>query len=347
MSLTKMSYPELFTRTERTSGYFSTLQTYVNLLACFKLGRAVHPSEPVAPEYSEFLEISSRRRIRIIHIKPEKVIKENANRRSFRLSTEEYWFTRWNRPMRNVACNCSFRRSQRFSKYSLASFRQNATNDSCSNKKKKVNEGILVVENYADKLICDILVAAFKEYTVNTEQQRINDYQSDLCNKNEGIDNLAYKTHETDEVDNHAILTKDIHYLFKNGNSNKFSKDYQSVRVQNNVSEEVTLRTKTKTDKTDRKKCTHLHSDKKKPVVLFLHGIGSSAEIWWDVLQCLVCAGYEVLAPDMLGHGYSSVPNCAKAYTFTNLLKDTLSIFDKYISSTESDQCIIIGHSFG
>lgn len=329
MPLTKMSYPEEFTSTERTSGYFSVLQTYVNLLPCFKLGRAVHPSEPVAPEYSEFLEISSRRRIRVIHIKPEKAVKENANRRSFRLSTEEYWFTRWNRPMRNVACNCSFRRSQRFSKYSVSSFRQSATTS---------KEKTFVVENYADKLICDILVAAFKEYTVNIEQQRIND----LCNKKEGIDNLAYKIHETDEVDNHAMLTKDIHYLFiKNG-----SKDYQSVRVQNNLSEEVTLRTKNK--KTDRKKCTHLHSDKKKkPVVLFLHGIGSSAEIWWDILQCLVCAGYEVLAPDMLGHGYSSVPNCAKAYTFTNLLKDTLAIFDKYISSTESDQCIIIGHSFG
>lgn len=82
-------------------------------------------------------------------------------------------------------------------------------------------------------------------------------------------------------------------------------------------------------------------------MVFLLHGIGSSAEVWWDVLQCLVCAGYEIVAPDMLGHGYSSVPDCAKAYSFSNLLKDTISIFDKYVSNTELEQCIVIGHSFG
>ncbi|GLV40817.1 hypothetical protein CBL_13680 [Carabus blaptoides fortunei] len=84
-----------------------------------------------------------------------------------------------------------------------------------------------------------------------------------------------------------------------------------------------------------------------KPMVLLLHGIGSSADVWWDVLHCLVSAGYEVLAPDMLGHGYSSVPDCTKAYTFPSLLKDTIAIFDKYVPCTELGQCIIIGHSFG
>lgn len=84
-----------------------------------------------------------------------------------------------------------------------------------------------------------------------------------------------------------------------------------------------------------------------KPVVLLLHGIGSSAEVWWHVLQCLVNAGHEVLAPDMLGHGFSSVPSSSTAYSFKNLLKDILSVFDKYIGNNELKQCIVIGHSFG
>jgi pimeloyl-ACP methyl ester carboxylesterase len=41
--------------------------------------------------------------------------------------------------------------------------------------------------------------------------------------------------------------------------------------------------------------------------------------------------GYTVIAPDMLGHGFSSCPDKVGAYTFTKLFKDVITIFDAYI----------------
>lgn len=48
----------------------------------------------------------------------------------------------------------------------------------------------------------------------------------------------------------------------------------------------------------------------------------------------------------MLGHGYSSAPNIIGAYKFKNLLRNTLQVFDYYVTS-EDRKAIIIGHSFG
>lgn len=269
-----MSCPELLAQNDGVQSYMSTAPAYSGILSCFKLGRSVHPLEPVAPEHSEFLDISSRRRIRIIHIKPEdtgdkklhkKPNKENTSRRSFRLSTEEYWFTRWNRPMRNTVCNCSFRRSQRFSKYydrlSVTSNRQTITSiSSIDNRNSTVIIGAgdsFKLENYADKLLCDILVAAFKEYSL------INGQHSNNLDVANGIVNLAYKSTE-DEVDK-SVFVKDINYLVKNVTSD--SKD-QSIKVQNNLIEsnncvnDVTLRAKSK--KVEKKKCDHSSHEKKK-----------------------------------------------------------------------------------
>lgn len=78
-----------------------------------------------------------------------------------------------------------------------------------------------------------------------------------------------------------------------------------------------------------------------------LHGIGCSADVWWAIIKSLVSRGYEIVAPDMLGHGFSSAPDKKKAYSFRSLLKHATFIFDHYISMDESRRCIVIGHSFG
>lgn len=80
---------------------------------------------------------------------------------------------------------------------------------------------------------------------------------------------------------------------------------------------------------------------------MLLHGIGTSSDIWWGIIEKLITKGYEVVAPDMLGHGYSSVPNYARAYTFKNFLKYTLTVFDHYVGCDESKSAIVIGHSYG
>lgn len=78
-----------------------------------------------------------------------------------------------------------------------------------------------------------------------------------------------------------------------------------------------------------------------------LHGIGCTADFWWIIIKSLVNRGYEIVAPDMLGHGFSSAPDQKKAYTFKSLLKHATTIFDNYVGTDELKRCIVIGHSFG
>ncbi|XP_049830462.1 uncharacterized protein LOC126272015 isoform X1 [Schistocerca gregaria] len=93
-------------------------------------------------------------------------------------------------------------------------------------------------------------------------------------------------------------------------------------------------------------KCTHSKNNKRlKPPLYFLHGAGSSADIWLRVMKHFAKMGFEVVAPDMLGHGYSSAPDNPALYSFSNMLKDAVEIFDKFIS--EQQKCVIIGHAYG
>jgi len=78
---------------------------------------------------------------------------------------------------------------------------------------------------------------------------------------------------------------------------------------------------------------------------MFLHGAGSSADTWTNLIEYFVTSGYEVIAPDMLGHGFSSAPDSKKAYTFACLLQDALQIFDTYI--TGDKKCVLIAHGYG
>ena len=81
------------------------------------------------------------------------------------------------------------------------------------------------------------------------------------------------------------------------------------------------------------------------PILFFIHGVGGAADSWNSQLAFFVSQGYEVVAPDLLGHGFSSCPDTAKAYTFPKLLKDVLTIFDTYVP--EHRKSVIFGHSYG
>jgi abhydrolase domain-containing protein 8 len=81
------------------------------------------------------------------------------------------------------------------------------------------------------------------------------------------------------------------------------------------------------------------------PILFFLHGVGGSADIWAAQLAYFVAKGYTVIAPDMLGHGFSSCPDKVGAYTFTKLFKDVITIFDAYIP--DEAKVVIVAHSYG
>lgn len=86
--------------------------------------------------------------------------------------------------------------------------------------------------------------------------------------------------------------------------------------------------------------CKGTHGD---VVLFFIHGVGGSLDIWKEQLDFFSKLGYEVVAPDLAGHGCSSAPQIAAAYTFYALAEDMRSVFKRYAKKRN----ILIGHSYG
>ncbi|XP_057712452.1 protein ABHD8 [Corythoichthys intestinalis] len=86
--------------------------------------------------------------------------------------------------------------------------------------------------------------------------------------------------------------------------------------------------------------CKGTHSD---VALFFVHGVGGSLDIWNSQLDFFSRLGYEVIAPDLAGHGASTAPQIAAAYTFYALAEDMRAIFKRYARKRN----ILIGHSYG
>ncbi|CAH1797484.1 unnamed protein product [Owenia fusiformis] len=78
-------------------------------------------------------------------------------------------------------------------------------------------------------------------------------------------------------------------------------------------------------------------------VLFFFHGVGGSADVWKPQVDYFRKEGYEIIVPDLLGHGYSQAPKTQSAYHFKELTKDIVAIFDRYCKRRN----VIIGHSYG
>lgn len=86
--------------------------------------------------------------------------------------------------------------------------------------------------------------------------------------------------------------------------------------------------------------CKGTHQD---VALFFIHGVGGSLDIWGSQLDFFSRLGYEVVAVDLAGHGASSAPQIAAAYTFYALAEDMRLIFKRYARKRN----ILIGHSYG
>ncbi|KAM9848870.1 protein ABHD8 [Aulostomus maculatus] len=86
--------------------------------------------------------------------------------------------------------------------------------------------------------------------------------------------------------------------------------------------------------------CRGTHPD---VALFFIHGVGGSLDIWGSQLDFFSRLGYEVIAPDLAGHGASSSPQIAAAYTFYALAEDIRLVFKRYARKRN----ILIGHSYG
>ncbi|XP_066504264.1 protein ABHD8 isoform X2 [Hoplias malabaricus] len=87
-------------------------------------------------------------------------------------------------------------------------------------------------------------------------------------------------------------------------------------------------------------RCKETHPD---VALFFIHGVGGSLDIWDNQLDFFAQLGYEVIAPDLVGHGASSSPQITAAYTFYALSEDVRVIFKRYAKRRN----ILIGHSYG
>ncbi|XP_017787917.1 PREDICTED: uncharacterized protein LOC108570552 [Habropoda laboriosa] len=84
----------------------------------------------------------------------------------------------------------------------------------------------------------------------------------------------------------------------------------------------------------------------RKPMIVFLHGFGSSAEIFEHQLRYFSALGYPCIAPDMLGHGMSSAPNRSRDYHFSKLLKDLDTVLC-YYAFKPGQKCVLVAHNYG
>ncbi|OWF43147.1 Abhydrolase domain-containing protein 8 [Mizuhopecten yessoensis] len=78
-------------------------------------------------------------------------------------------------------------------------------------------------------------------------------------------------------------------------------------------------------------------------VLFFIHGVGGSSDVWKSQIDYFASLGYEIVCPDMIGHGLSCAPDRQQAYHFDEILADIDEIFDKYCKRKN----VIVGHSYG
>lgn len=199
------------------------IQPCIGFFSNFSLGYPIYPSEPAGPQHSEYMILKSGKRLRIIHITPniakEEPIhlnKDNKLRTSRNSLSEEYWFTRWNKPLKLGICSCSFRRSQRFS---IAS--NHITDELLENRTSTLSNfslpprRIINLETFVERIIQETFFEAFQEYFVKSIISK-----NKLSDQNGGISNLGYFISE-DELDG-VVLRKPIK-LLKEIEENKIS----------------------------------------------------------------------------------------------------------------------------
>jgi pimeloyl-ACP methyl ester carboxylesterase len=78
------------------------------------------------------------------------------------------------------------------------------------------------------------------------------------------------------------------------------------------------------------------------PAMVLIHGFASSTLVWSKVLLPLADAGYRVIAPDMLGYGYSGKPRTGE-YTIGSQAK----MINGLLERLRIPQAYIVGSSYG
>jgi len=79
------------------------------------------------------------------------------------------------------------------------------------------------------------------------------------------------------------------------------------------------------------------------PAVVLLHGWGASAYNFRGVLPLLARAGFNAIAPDLRGHGWSDTITSAGAYSSDAMARWVMKLLDQL----GVDRCVLVGQSIG
>ena len=81
----------------------------------------------------------------------------------------------------------------------------------------------------------------------------------------------------------------------------------------------------------------------KDTLIFFIHGVGGCSDVWKAQMLYFQKAGYGVLAPDLIGHGFSNTPRAKSYYEFSEICQDLLELFDRSYRTMN----VVVGHSYG
>lgn len=79
-------------------------------------------------------------------------------------------------------------------------------------------------------------------------------------------------------------------------------------------------------------------------LVVLIHGIAASNHDWFYLTPELINCGYQVIAPDLIGHGSSDKPKDPSCYTFSFLYQHFV---DWIATINKGQKFTLIGHSMG
>ncbi|HEY6802238.1 MAG TPA: alpha/beta hydrolase [Pyrinomonadaceae bacterium] len=82
--------------------------------------------------------------------------------------------------------------------------------------------------------------------------------------------------------------------------------------------------------------------DPSAPVMVLIHGFASSTLVWSKVFLELAAAGFRVIAPDLMGYGYSGKPRNAE-YTIAGQAR----LINGLLETLQINQAVLVGSSYG
>jgi len=87
----------------------------------------------------------------------------------------------------------------------------------------------------------------------------------------------------------------------------------------------------------------YLRDEGSGPVVILLHGVPDTGEVWRNQVPALTAAGFRVLVPDMRGRGRTERPHEVSDYSVINAVTDVTAILDEL----GIERAHVVGHDFG